>query len=92
MIDTEINERYAEKDIRTSLTIPEKIYKDIKINHWTLKDLLISGYFARKSEPVWKDRIRELEEKLMKITQKLQDYTQKSWEMEEKLRKLGGFQ
>lgn len=80
--------KYTEEEIITSISIPKNIHDDIKNRHWKLKDLLISGYYARKDEPIWKERVRVLEEKLAKVTEKLHEFTKKSWELEEKLQNL----
>lgn len=82
-----VNE-YTKNEISTSISIPKNIHADIKINGWGFKDLLISGYFARKNEPIWKERVRELEEKLTKLAVKLQEVTQNNWILTEKIQNL----
>lgn len=75
-------------NIRISTTIPEEVQKEAKKNKFKWNDLLITGFYARINNPNWQDRVRDSEEKIAKLTQKVADLSKNNWELQEKLRNL----
>jgi hypothetical protein len=78
-------DRYGNKNITTS--IPLDLYKNIKNNGLSFKELIIRGYQATTGFNNVLERLKELEEKNVKLSSKVQSLALKNFELESKLNK-----
>jgi len=71
-----------------STTVPIAIYNEIKAKGLKFSDLLRAGFANRTNFERVTFRMRDMEDKLEKLSVKLSEVNMKNWKMESELKKL----